>query len=229
MSTNLAVRYVSRALLATTLTLTVLASAQAIPTVTPNGSFAGADAGAITANGVANGGAYYLGTSTTLITLSGTEVLTAAVDPYNGTANTLSTANGGLINVTGSLFTDPQFTLSSYALIPTSGPISTLTLSVSGYTFKFTSETVIADANGTIDLAFLGNITGDTSGNLIVPAAADFSVSLTEAAPHGAIGASFSIDSPPNPALVVTTPEPATMAILGTGVLALAASRRRKR
>jgi len=199
------------------LALTVAAtSAQA--TVDPNGSFSGFQIGAISTT--TTGGTYNLGTTTQTITVGTNHGIASTSDPYQGVANNLSILNGGTVT-DGDLFT-----LSSNTFSTTPGVLGTpLVLIVDSYTFTFTTEFVTSLQDGNIGLYFAGNLTADSAGLLTVPSAASFSAAFTSSAPTGAIGATYSINTPPAP--LPGLPEPATLSLFGLGVAALGANRRK--
>jgi hypothetical protein len=217
---NKSIVVIAAAGLAVGVAVAASSSAYAVPTVEPNGSLSGGILGTTVTTTTTD--TWNIGTGTSTITLTGgNNQITGFADPYLGTPNNLLATNGGTVT------TGNYFTLSNNVFSVFSGTLSTpLTLTVDSYTFTYTSELVTSLTNGNIGLAFLGDLTADTTGVLITPAAADLSVTFTEAAPTGSIGVAYSIDTPPNPTL---TPEPASMLMLGGGLVSLGAVRRRRK
>jgi hypothetical protein len=198
----------------------VVGHAQATP-VTPNGSLSGALIGGAVNTTSAGGSAWRLGITTSQIQVtSGLRLISGDADPYLSKPDNLLVANGGVVTVG-----DP-FTISNSLYNIASGPITPFNVSVDGLTFTLTKEVVTSVENGNIGLAFIGSVTGDTTGHYTLGESSDFSIGLTESSPTVAIGVGYSIDAPANPALV-PVPEPATLSLLGMGVLGLVGTRRK--
>jgi hypothetical protein len=139
-------------------------------------------------------------------------LISGDADPYLGKPNNFLVTNGGVVTV------GDAFTISNSVYNLANGAIAPFNVSVDGLTLTLTKEVVTSVADGNIGLAFIGSVTGDTTGHYLLGESADISIGFTESSPTGAIGVGYSIDAPANPALV---PEPVTLSILGMGSLGL--------
>ena len=133
----------------------------------------------------------------------------------------------------------------SYLGIPIPSPIGSLLpitpldvsvpTSVGGggtLTFEFTQEittsliATTATGTGSFALGFVGTLLSDTTGTFTLGTSASLSESCTQAGLTAAINCSDTLDTPGQP---FTTPEPATLVLLGTSLLGVAVLSRGRR
>ena len=95
-------------------------------------------------------------------------------------------------------------------------------------TFIFTSIFTNVLTNGALDLVLTGTFASDTTGNYLTGQAANMSIACTQVQPGAAIGCVKTISSPPA-AIPVDTPEPASLALLGSALLGFSVLRRRRK
>jgi hypothetical protein len=215
-------------LLFTAAALLIAVTNPAQATLTSNGSEAGnfIATGATKHITVSPSGA--LSAATTTITTSGFARIGDITDPYNGGLNNFAAANGGTINDPLSVPVADLVTITQPTFTVVNGPIAAFNVIVDSYTFTFTNEHIISRASGAVSLLFDGFLAADSNigpfqlgvGPTVT---ADFSVTFTQSSVGGSIAGAFSIDSPP-----LGTPEPASMMVLGAGLLGLGVARRKR-
>ena len=169
-----------------------------------------------------------LSAATTSITTSGRARIQDITDPYNGRPNNFDASNGGTINDPLVSLTNDLVTITQPTFTVVNGPIAAFNVIVDSYTFTFTHEHIISQASGAVSLLFNGFLSADSNVGPfqlgVGPGVtADFSVTFTQSSVGGSIGGAFSIDSPP-----LGTPEPASMMVLGAGLLGLGIARRKR-
>ena len=211
---------VAAALIATALcgTQTAHATAQ-----TPNGSFGFVPLGntiATTSSG------WEIGPNTETITIPSLELVNTS------TNGTVYLGNPDNIDVPITSYATLSYsTISVPTLNVTTSLTTPLTVKVTNSAsdaldFSFSSIFATSSGNGSLDLYWLGDLTSDAA-DAFAPGTASLSAAFTAGNRSASNNVSFSLAIPPAPD-PFSLPEPATLAVLSSGVIGLSFVRQRK-
>lgn len=194
------------ALLAGIAAVGLSASAYAVPTA--NGQIGFIPLGGVTINSTGINGA-------TTFTMPSTNIVNDVPTTYLGSASSFY-SDGTVSEGNSVTFDDSTLT---YGATPT----GTL-LTIDGYTFDATSATwARSTATDEVSVYFLGTFDGAPTYQT---GDASLSLSFNQSGGSGDVNYSATLSTPPAPD-PVSVPEPATMAVLGAGMIGLLATRRR--
>ena len=187
----------------------------------PNGSFGFIPLGTTTAT---TSGGWDIGPNTTAVKIPSVEFIntTTTGGVYLAQPDNLEVPVANLATLNFTTFSIPTLNVSTTLAAPL---VISVTNSVSDVLqFTFSTVTATSSGNGSLNLSWLGDLTSDSLG-AFASGTASLSAAFTATNATAVGNASFSLASPPasDP---VPTPEPATIAILGAGLIGLGVIRR---
>ena len=201
-----------------------LGAGQALAAIDPNGSFGFIGIGNITVDtgDITN--------ATASKTLPATEIVNTVSPTFNSSPNNLGIVAGAPVTL-GYLvlpIPHPLNTLTPIApltvMVPSAGTAGTLTFTFTDTITKSLTSTGATTAGGFV-VGYAGTLTGDTSGTFNLGIAATLSESCSQSQTGAVINCSETIAVPSS----LTVPEPGSLLLLGSGLLAAAIAGRRMR
>jgi hypothetical protein len=204
--------------------------------ISPNGSFGFVPFGRTTAT-TASG--WKIGPNTTSVTVAKSEVVNTSTDgdSYMAGPDTLAVGQGSGVVLSSYTFSVPTLNTTSALSTPLSLTVTNDNNDM--LTFTFSSLQATSSGNGALNLYWLGSFTSDSNNAYSTDSSAKLSAAFTESAPNAVVNVSFSLEDPPaSPTLTLSgsstslsdapIPEPATLATLGSSLIAIWALRWRK-